>query len=105
MPGGVHVCLEINCADRAEDNVGPIATLLHGFSVLYCMTTSLAHAGAGLGTLSLPPARLRWLAAGAGFARVRPVELDNPFNNLYELWRAGPVRALCQPRVALLSWA
>jgi 2-polyprenyl-3-methyl-5-hydroxy-6-metoxy-1,4-benzoquinol methylase len=88
-PGGVHVCLEINCADRAEDNVGPIATLLYGFSLLYCMTTSLAHGGAGLGTLGLPAARLRGLAARAGFGRVRHVEMDNPFNNLYELWRAA----------------
>jgi 2-polyprenyl-3-methyl-5-hydroxy-6-metoxy-1,4-benzoquinol methylase len=89
IPGGAHVCLEINCADRAEDNVGPIATLLYGFSLLYCMTTSLAHGGAGLGTLGLPAARLRELAARAGFARVRRVEMDNPFNSLYELWRAG----------------
>ena len=77
----------INCADRAEDNVGPIATLLYGFSLLYCMTTSLAHGGAGLGTLGLPAARLRELAARAGFARVRHVEMDNPFNSLYELAR------------------
>jgi 2-polyprenyl-3-methyl-5-hydroxy-6-metoxy-1,4-benzoquinol methylase len=88
-PGGAHVCLEINCADRAEDNVGPIATLLYGFSLLYCMTTSLAHGGAGLGTLGLPAARLRELAARAGFARVRQVAMDNPFNSLYELWRAA----------------
>ena len=88
-PDGVHVCLEINCADRAEDNVGPIATLLYGFSLLYCMTTSLAHGGAGLGTLGLPAVRLRELAARAGFARVHQVQMDNPFNSLYELWRAS----------------
>ncbi len=88
-PGGVHVSLEANCADRAEDNVGPIAALLYGFSLLYCMTTSLAHGGAGLGTLGLPAARLQTLAGRAGFARVRRVEMDNPFNSLYELWRAA----------------
>ena len=88
-PGGVHVCLEINCAERAEDNVGPIAALLYGFSVLYCMTTSLAHGGAGLGTLGLPAGRLHELAARAGFARVRQVAMDNPFNSLYELWRTA----------------
>jgi 2-polyprenyl-3-methyl-5-hydroxy-6-metoxy-1,4-benzoquinol methylase len=89
VPGGVHVCLDINCADRAQDNVGPIATLLYGFSVLYCMTTSLAHGGAGLGTLGLPPSRLRELAGRAGFAEVRQVPMDNPFNNLYELRRSS----------------
>lgn len=89
VPGGVHVCLDINCAERAEDNIGPIATLLYGFSVLYCMTTSLAHGGAGLGTLGLTPSRLRELAGRAGFAQVRQVPMDNPFNNLYELQRSA----------------
>ncbi len=87
-PGGVHVCLEINCSDRPEDNTGPIATLLYGFSVLYCMTTSLAHEGAGLGTLGLPESRLRELAGRAGFADVARVEIDNPFNCLYTLRRS-----------------
>ena len=86
-PGGTYLCLDINCSDRAEANVGPIATLLYGFSVLYCMTTSLAEGGEGLGTLGLPAPALRELAAKAGFAQVRQVEMDNPFNNLYELTR------------------
>ncbi len=68
-------------------NVGPIATLLYGFSVLYCMTTSLAEGGEGLGTLGLPEPALRDLAAKAGFAQVRHVGMDNPFNSLYELAR------------------
>ncbi len=89
VPGGVQLCLEINCADRAEDNVGPIATLLYGFSVLYCMTASLADGGVGLGTLGLPERRLRALAEGAGFAEVRRLEIDNPFNSLYALRRAA----------------
>src|SRR6266404_1817078 len=54
-PGGRYLCLEINCSDRAAANVGPVATLLYGFSVLYCMTTSLAEGGEGLGTLGLAP--------------------------------------------------
>lgn len=87
-PGGSQLCLEINCSDRAEDNVGPIATLLYGFSVLYCMTASLAHGGAGLGTLGLPESRLRDLADEAGFVEVQRVEINNPFNTLYRLRRA-----------------
>ena len=86
-PGGSYLCLEINCSDQAAANVGPIATLLYGFSVLYCMTTSLAEGGEGLGTLGLPEPVLRDLAAKAGFAQVRHVEMDNPFNSLYELTR------------------
>jgi SAM-dependent methyltransferase len=86
-PGGRYLCLEINCSDQAAANTGPIATLLYGFSVLYCMTTSLAEGGEGLGTLGLPEPVLRDLAVKAGFAQVRHVEMDNPFNSLYELTR------------------
>lgn len=84
-PDGRYVCLDINCADDPDANQGPIATLFYGFSLLYCMTTSLARGGAGLGTLGLPEATLRELAGDAGFSAVRRIEMDNPFNNLYEL--------------------
>jgi hypothetical protein len=86
-PDGRYLCLEINCSDRQSENVGPIASLLYGFSLLYCMTTSLAEGGEGLGTLGLPESRLRELAGKAGFGHVRPVPMDNPFNSLYELAR------------------
>jgi SAM-dependent methyltransferase len=86
-PGGRYLCLEINCSDQPAGNTGPIATLLYGFSILYCMTTSLAEGGEGLGTLGLPEPVLRQLAGKAGFSDVRHVEMDNPFNNLYELTR------------------
>lgn len=87
LPGGRYLCLEINCSERAADNAGPIAALLYGFSVMYCMTTSLAEGGEGLGTLGLPEPVLRQLAGKAGFTQVRHVEMDNPFNRLYELTR------------------
>lgn len=48
---GVYVCLDTNCSDKLEENIGPLGSMFHGFSVLYCMTTSLAWGGAGLGTL------------------------------------------------------
>lgn len=84
-PTGIYLCLDINCADRAEDNVGPVAALLYGFSVMYCMTCSLAHDGEGLGTMGLTPKVLAEYARTAGFTSVTKVEMDNPFNNLYEL--------------------
>jgi len=86
-PDGRYLCLEINCSDRAEGNRGPIAALLYGFSILYCMTTSLAEGGEGLGTCGLPEPVLRQLAGKAGFSQVRQVAMDNPFNSLYELAR------------------
>ena len=54
-PDGTYLMLEMRCADDPADNNGPIGTLLYGISVLYCMTTSLAHDGAGLGTCGCPP--------------------------------------------------
>lgn len=86
-PGGRYLCLDINCSENLSDNTGPIATLLYGFSILYCMTTSLAEGGEGLGTLGLPEKTLQDLAAKAGFTSTRRIEMDNPFNNLYELSR------------------
>lgn len=58
-PDGTYLLLEMNCADDAADNVGPLATLLYGISILYCTPTSLAQGGAGLGTCGCPPATLR----------------------------------------------
>jgi 2-polyprenyl-3-methyl-5-hydroxy-6-metoxy-1,4-benzoquinol methylase len=82
---GIYVCLDINCADDPADNEGPLAAAFYGFSVFYCMTTSLAHDGAGLGTCGLPEAKLRELATQAGFRKIRRLPLENPFNNVYEL--------------------
>ena len=82
-PGGAYVCLDINCSDKLEENIGPLGALFSAFSILYCMTTSLAHGGEGLGTLGLPQAKLQELAGEAGFGSVRQVPLENPFNNLY----------------------
>lgn len=83
--GGIYVCLDINCSEKLEENVGPLGALFHGFSMLYCMTTSLARSGAGLGTLGVPESKLKELAVEAKFRSVRRVPLENPFNNLYEL--------------------
>src|SRR2546429_466003 len=44
-PDGIYVCLEANCSDKLEENTGPIGSMFHGFSILYCMTTSLAGGG------------------------------------------------------------
>ena len=82
-PGGTYLMLEMRCADDPAENVGPFGTLLYGISVLYCMSTSLAHGGAGLGTCGCPPEKVRQLCAEAGFSSVRQLPLENPFNVLY----------------------
>jgi SAM-dependent methyltransferase len=82
-PDGTYLMLEIRCADDPDDNVGPAAAFFYGVSLIYCMTTSLAHGGEGLGTCGCPPSKLRELCAAAGFSTVEQLPLDNPFNILY----------------------
>ena len=77
--------LDINCSESLEENLGPLGTMFHGFSILYCMTTSLANDGAGLGTLGLHPPKVEEMCAEAGFSSVRLLPLENPFHNLYEI--------------------
>jgi len=84
-PEGIYVCLEVGCSEKLEENLGLFGTLWHGMSIFFCLTTSLAEGGAGLGTLGLHEAKLRELCAEAGFGSVRRVPIDNPFNNLYEI--------------------
>jgi 2-polyprenyl-3-methyl-5-hydroxy-6-metoxy-1,4-benzoquinol methylase len=83
---GRYVCVDINCSDRPEENTGPMGTILYGLSLAYCLPVSLAGGGEGLGTLGLPESRLTELCLEAGFSRVRRLPLDNPFNNVYEIW-------------------
>lgn len=84
-PDGVLLLLESNVADRPIDNAGPNATILYGTSVLYCLPTSRAGGGPGLGTLGLSPARLRALCGDAGFRSVRQLPAGNPMNSVYEV--------------------
>ena len=84
-PGGFYLCLDINCSDKLEENVGPLGSLMYGASIFYCMTTSLAQGGEGLGTLGLHEKKLRELSSAAGFSSVERVEIENPFNSLYLL--------------------
>lgn len=84
-PDGAYLLLDINCSDKLEENAGPLGTVLHGFSLLYCLTTSLASGGEGLGTLGLPEAKVRELCAEAGFGNVRRLPLKGLLNALYEV--------------------
>jgi SAM-dependent methyltransferase len=83
-PDGRYVCLDINASDRLEENVGQLGTLFYGFSVLHCMTSSLAVGGAGLGTCGFTESVAADLGGRAGFSEFRRVPVDNPFNILYE---------------------
>ena len=84
-PDGRYVCLEINSSDKLEENIGLLGAFFYSVSVLYCMTSSLAHHGEGLGTVGIPESKMRELCAEAGFSQVRRVPMENPFNILYEV--------------------
>jgi 2-polyprenyl-3-methyl-5-hydroxy-6-metoxy-1,4-benzoquinol methylase len=84
-PHGRYVCLDINASHRLQDNTGPLSAYFYGISVLFCLTTSLAQNGAGLGTCGFNEHTVREWCAEAGFGTVRRVEKDNPFNILYEI--------------------
>jgi SAM-dependent methyltransferase len=66
-PGGTFLMKEPRVSSNLEDNVGnPFAPLLYSVSTLHCLTVSLAHGGAGLGT-AFGEQVARRLLAEAGF--------------------------------------
>lgn len=83
-PGGTYLMVEPKVADRLEDNVNPIAAMMYGFSVLHCLTQSLAHDGAGLGAC-WGEAKARELAHEAGFTHFERLDIRNPMQSFYEL--------------------
>jgi len=84
-PDGVLLLVESKAADQPVDNAGPVSAVLYATSVLYCLPTSRADGGPGLGTLGLPPERIRDYCGTAGFRSVRPLPNFNPFTALYEI--------------------
>jgi cyclopropane fatty-acyl-phospholipid synthase-like methyltransferase len=82
---GVMLVLEPASADNPSDNIGPMAALLHLFSVGYCLQVA-THAGvARLGTAGLPEAALRALLVAAGFSSVSRLPVEAGFNACYEV--------------------
>jgi len=82
---GTYLLLEINTKDKLEDNIGPFGTLFYGWSIMYCMTVSIGDGGEGLGTAGLPESKVKEYCTRAGFKYVKKIDLENPFNSLYEI--------------------
>ena len=83
-PGGVFCMNEPHGADALEDNIAnPMAPLLYATSTLHCMTVSLAHGGAGIGTV-FGEGLARQMLTDAGFVDidVQPAPAD-PVNAVY----------------------
>jgi SAM-dependent methyltransferase len=84
VDGGTFLMTEPRAADKLEDNMAnPMAPMLFACSTLHCMTVSLAHGGAGIGTVFGEGLARQMLAdAGFGDVVVHPAPGD-PLNAVY----------------------
>lgn len=90
VPGGVYVLKEPHAADELAENIGnPMAPWLYATSTLHCLPVSLAHDGAGIGTM-FPEGLARRMLAEAGFVDivVTPAPGD-PADAVYVSRRTG----------------
>jgi 2-polyprenyl-3-methyl-5-hydroxy-6-metoxy-1,4-benzoquinol methylase len=83
-PGGTYLVQEINVSSKPEENHRPLGKMVYSISTLYCMTTSLAHGGAGIGA-AMGEVKARELAEQAGFRHFRRLPIEDDFAVLYEL--------------------
>jgi 2-polyprenyl-3-methyl-5-hydroxy-6-metoxy-1,4-benzoquinol methylase len=81
---GTYLMLEMRASGEVEENRNPLGRFLYNVSTLYCMTTSLAHGGAGIGAC-MGERKARELAYAAGFTHFRKLPIEDPFSVLYEL--------------------
>ncbi|GAB2726184.1 class I SAM-dependent methyltransferase [Streptomyces bullii] len=83
-PDGTFLMGDIAASSRLEQNVThPFGPALYGFSVFYCMTTSLSTGGAGLGTVWGSETAVQMLEdAGFESITIKSVEGD-PINAYY----------------------
>ncbi len=84
-PEGTYLCVEVKASAKLEKNIGPMGAYCYATSVLYCLTTSLAEGGEGLGTAGMPVSKVEELCAEAGFSRVRRLPIDHPFRQVFEI--------------------
>jgi SAM-dependent methyltransferase len=82
-PDGVFLMVDTKFATRLEDNVGnPYAPLSYGTSLLFCVPTSIATGGSGLGAM-WGQERAREMLADAGFTDVEVLDTPRPQNCMY----------------------
>ncbi|MBN2624060.1 MAG: class I SAM-dependent methyltransferase, partial [Acidimicrobiales bacterium] len=82
--GGTVLLVEPMAGDAVDDNLNPVGAAYYAFSTLLCTPNSLSQeVGAALGAQA-GEARLRQVAAKAGFGRVRRVA-ETPFNMVLEV--------------------
>jgi hypothetical protein len=79
----VFLMVDTNFATRLEDNAAnPHAPLSYGISLLFCVPTSIATGGTGLGAM-WGRERAHEMLAGAGFTDVEVFDTPRPQNCMY----------------------
>jgi 2-polyprenyl-3-methyl-5-hydroxy-6-metoxy-1,4-benzoquinol methylase len=82
-PGGTFLMVDIAASSHLQENLEhPLGTALYGFSLFYCMTTSLATGGEGLGTMWGEQTALELLHE-AGFEKVTVERIEGDIMNSY----------------------
>lgn len=79
---GVWLWSEPNASHEPNENRNPIGRVFQSVSPMHCMTVSLAHGGAGLGTV-IGEKGARELAEQGGFARFERLPIDHPLNQFF----------------------
>lgn len=81
---------DIAASSNLEENLDhPFGPAIYGFSVFYCMTTSLSTGGAGLGTVWGEQTARRMLGE-AGFTDVQVHSIEGDPLNIYYVARTTP---------------
>ena len=90
VPGGLLFMREPHAADTLAGNLAnPMAPVIYSISTLHCLTVSLAHGGAGIGSaFGEQLARRMLTAAGFAEADLHPAP-GHPFDAVYVTRRAG----------------
>jgi 2-polyprenyl-3-methyl-5-hydroxy-6-metoxy-1,4-benzoquinol methylase len=89
-PQGLFVMVDTKFASRLEDNIGnPYAPMFYGVSLLFCVPTSVATGGAGLGAM-WGQERAREMLAAAGFTDVEVLDSPRPQNCIYVCRPSAP---------------
>ncbi|MEE9229137.1 MAG: class I SAM-dependent methyltransferase [Acidobacteriota bacterium] len=83
---GTYLWSEPSSPENPLERRNPVGKAHSSISPLHCMTVSLAHGGAGLGTV-IGETGARTLAKEAGFSAFEKLPIENPFNQFFALRR------------------
>jgi len=84
-PKGLYLCVDTSGSSKLADNLSdPLGTFKYTWSVMHCMTVSLAYGGMGLGTV-WGEQLARQMISESGFASVETVHLPGDLINCYHI--------------------